>query len=43
MVFFNCFLDQSPGGHSNAFEKRLDEDLSTRTVFARLCAVVAEA
>jgi hypothetical protein len=45
-VVFACeiiFLDRSPGGHSNAFEKRSDEDLRTRGVFASLRAIDAEA
>jgi hypothetical protein len=42
VLFMKSFLDQSPGGHPNAFEKRSNEDLRTRTVFASLCAVDAE-
>jgi hypothetical protein len=43
VLFLKSPLDQSPGDHSNAFEKRLDEDLRTRAMLASLCAVAAEA
>jgi hypothetical protein len=43
VLFLKALLDQSPGGHSNAFEKRSGEDLGTRTVLASLHAVAAEA
>jgi hypothetical protein len=36
-------LDQSLGGHSNAFEKRSDEDLSSRVMLASLGTIVVEA
>jgi hypothetical protein len=43
VLFLKSLLDQSPSSHSNAFEKRSDEDLRTRTVLASLHAVAAEA
>jgi hypothetical protein len=43
MVFFlKSHLDQSPGGHSNAFEKRSDEYLRTWTVLASFRTVATE-
>jgi hypothetical protein len=43
VLFLKSLLDQSPGGHSNAFEKRSGADLRTRTVLASIRAVAAEA
>jgi hypothetical protein len=43
VLFLKSFLDQSLGGHPNAFEKRSDEDLRTRDVLASLRTIAAEA
>jgi hypothetical protein len=42
VLFLKSLLDQSPRGRSNAFEKRSDEDVRTRTVLTSLRAVATK-
>jgi hypothetical protein len=42
VLFLKSLLNQSPGGHPNAFEKRSDEDLRTRVMLSSLRTVAAK-